>query len=105
MKLELNITATGAQISRSASQIPPLGMIFPSQQDSIANVASSLANLASSTDSALPAGFQVFSGADIYGWTGSGWEDGNTGNPVTDAALPAGFTVNNPESYDIGVTW
>lgn len=105
MKLEINITESGSQIQRPSSQKPPLGAIFPAFQDSTVAVDTTLLSIAENVDSALPSGFQVFVGANIYGWTGSGWEDGNTASPVSDAVISGSATFRNPAAYDVGITW
>lgn len=105
MKLDIILTSSGSQISRSAQQMPPLGALFTALQDSVLTASTTLTDIAAKADGDLPPGFQVFHGSDIYGWTGTGWEDGNTSEPVGDASISASFTVRNPASYDIGITW
>ncbi len=85
--------------------MPPLGALFPAKQDSTLTVETTLVELAAKADCDLPAGFQVLSGSNIYGWTGSSWEDGNTSDPVTDANLSGSIIFRNPAAYDVGVTW
>lgn len=106
MKLNLTFSESKTKISRDDSQKPPLGALLPAGQDSsLKNVTSSLSALLGIVDEVLPPGFQIFNGSVIYGWTGTSWEDADTGEPVTDAALSGEVTFRNPASYDIGITW
>jgi len=62
-------------------------------------------------NSSLPAGFSVErvdssgSAAEIYTWTGTEWEDGINGGPVTSTAVTGVTRFVNPSSTDIDINW
>jgi len=86
---------------KSASPIRPLVLAKELDVTSINTAASS----------ALPTGFSVErldsggSAAEIYDWTGSQWEDGINGGPVTSTDLTGTVVFQNPSNTDISFTW
>ncbi len=79
----------------------PIRPIFIAQGLDIANLSASQ----------LPVGFSVerldssLGAAEIYTWTGSGWEDAITLIPVTTTSINGLIRFMNPAAYDIGITW
>lgn len=61
--------------------------------------------------SALPSGFGVAklgsdgSVVELYTWTGSEWEDGINGGPVTVTSMTGLVYFVNPSSTDISFAW
>lgn len=70
-----------------------------------------VATLNAAASSSLPAGFAVErldsggSAAELYEWTGTQWEDGINGGPVTSTSVTGVVRFGNPSSTDISFTW
>jgi hypothetical protein len=68
-------------------------------------------SLNASASSSLPTGFAVEridsggSAAEIYEWTGSQWEDGINGGPVSSTSITGTVRFANPSSTDISFAW
>jgi len=70
-----------------------------------------VANLNAAASSAIPTGFSVErldsggSAAELYEWTGTQWEDGINGGPVSSTSVTGTVVFKNPSSTDISFTW
>lgn len=69
-----------------------------------------VASLNTAASSTLPVGFSVesiFEGSavEICEWTGSEWEDGINGGPVTSTSITGTVRFVNPSSVNISFDW
>jgi len=100
-------------IALTRSIMPPDGHFCPAKQDSVYDAtALNIQTLPSKAQQSLPPGFEVLeigsggSAVNVYGWTGSGWEDGINGGPVTAATSITGTVhFRNPADYDVEFVW
>lgn len=109
MKRILTTSSSGAcQLATAPEFTPPLGLVIPANQTVKAVIPSArtLATLFSGSSPEIPDGFgiQVYEG-DIYARDGGSWINEVTSANADSDSISASFTVRNPASYDIGITW
>ena len=95
-------------IALTRSITPPGGHFCPAKQDSVYEADSfNIQDLPAKAQQSLPNGFTVLeiSAGNIYGWSGTGWEDEINGGPVSSTSITGTVHFRNPATYDVEFVW